>query len=473
MVQKNVKVLLKLIDQIIDFRKYENGKMNLRLQKDNLRIEFTQWGEAFAELARKKRITFTSTTDPANADFNILFDRDKIERIYFNLLSNAIKFTPESGTIEVKLHRTENNFTLTVTNSGSTIPQENLQHLFDRFYQIDENRGGSGIGLALVKAMAELHGGQVSVKSENNTITFTVEIPITQDENLVNKENIQHFSIVKEMLETARPDMADITFFDEKIQAEKGIILVIDDNAEIRSYIRSVLTPDFNVVEAKDGNDGFQKAVKYIPDLILSDVMMPPPDGFELTEKLKKEFSTSHIPVILLTAYSLDEQRKMGLQSGADDFIAKPFNAELLYIRVKTMIENRKKSREIFVQQRFNSETKDVFKKENKSFVDKVKTLIEERLEDNELGVDYIASEMALSTTQLYRKLKAITGYSPVELKRIIRLTKAQTLLGSTEYNITEIAYQVGFSSIAYFTRCYKSHYGESPTDYTKRVHGL
>jgi YesN/AraC family two-component response regulator len=274
------------------------------------------------------------------------------------------------------------------------------------------------------------------------------------------------------MLETVQPGTADITFFDEKLNEEKETVLVIDDNAEIRSYIRSVLMPDFNVVEAKDGEDGFSKAVKYVPDLILCDVMMPGRDGFELTTMLKKEFSTSHIPVILLTAYSLDEQRKTGLQSGADDFISKPFNVELLYVRIKTMLENRKKLREIFLQQRFSPEAKEVFKKENKSFVDKVKLFIEEHLEDNELDVDSLAKQMALSTTQLYRKLKSMTGYSPVELKRIIRLTKAQMLLGSTENNVSEIAYMTGFNTLAYFTNCYKKYFGESPTDYIKRVRG-
>jgi signal transduction histidine kinase/DNA-binding response OmpR family regulator/ABC-type xylose transport system substrate-binding protein len=469
LIQKNVKVLLKLIDQIIDFRKYENGKMNLCLQRGNLQEKFNEWGEAFAELAKKKSIVFTS--DIGNGDFNILFDFDKIERIYFNLLANAIKFTPEKGRIDVALGIDKEYFTFTVLNSGKTVEPKNLQHIFDRFYQVDENRGGSGIGLALVKAMVELHGGDVSVKSEDNTITFTVKIPIAQESEETQKD-IQHFSIVKEMLETVQPETADITFFDDKMNGEKDTILVIDDNVEIRTYIRSVLTPDFNVIEAKDGKDGFQKAVKYVPDLILCDIMMPQPDGFELTKMLKKEFSTQHIPVILLTAYSLDEQRKIGLQSGADDFIAKPFNAELLYVRIKTMLENRKKLRDIFVQQRFSTEAKDVFKKENKSFVDRVKVLIEERLEDTELDVNFLASEMALSTTQFNRKLKSMTGYSPVELKRIIRLTKAQALLGSTELNITEIAYKTGFNTLAYFTNCYKKYYGESPTDYVKRVRG-
>jgi signal transduction histidine kinase/DNA-binding response OmpR family regulator/ABC-type xylose transport system substrate-binding protein len=477
LIEKNVKILLKLIDQIIDFRKYENGKMNLSPRYDDLSSRFLEWGEAFAELAQKKKIRFSSEV-LTSSDWRILFDVEKLERVYFNLLSNAIKFTPEKGTINVTLekaistlhHNAEETFIIKVSNSGSTIKKDDLKHLFDRFYQVDETRGGSGIGLALTKQMVELHNGEISVTSENNITTFTVIIPI-KESDLQPQQEIQEtdtyglYTIQKE-------EQPDNTMFDMPVSEDKDTILVIDDNADIRSYIKSILYPDYNVLEAKDGQDGFQKAVKYVPDLIVSDVMMPPPDGFELTKMLKGELSTSHIPIILLTAYSLDNQRIQGLESGADDFVAKPFNSEVFYTRIKNMIATRKKLRKIFDVFSASGNGKNKILPTNQSFVEKVKSLIEKRIDDTDLDVDWLARQVNLSVTQLYRKLKSLTGYSPVELKRIIRLDKAHALLGSTELNISEIAYETGFSSPAYFTKCYREYYGESPTDYLKRIKG-
>ena len=468
--QKNVNVLLKLIDQIIDFRKYENGKLKLNLSSNNLYEQLMEWNESFRELSKRKQLHFDFHFN--QTDFRMIYDSEKMERIYFNLLSNAFKFTSEKGYVSVNMEKTSNDkgdtAIIRISNSGKGISKHDIQNIFDRFYQVDSHIAGSGIGLALVKALIELHQGEIQVESDDITgmTTFMISIPFSQDAPCESENQM----VVLKQKEPVDYHKADNCLLDDAIDKSKELILVIDDNPDIRSYIKTVLENRYTIIEAKDGADGFRKAVKYIPDIVVSDVMMPPPDGVELCRQLKKEISTAHIPVILLTACSLDEQRIVGFESGTDDYISKPFNPDVLEVRIRNLIENRRQLKESFQKDLFSSDSKTVLNDLNEDFIKKLRELMEANLSDTNLSVEDLGQNMGFSRTQLYRKVKSLTGYSPNELLKIIRLKKAFVLLSSSDLNISEIAYDTGFTSPSYFAKCFKEYYDESPTDYLKRI---
>ena len=468
-VHKNVHILLRLVNQILDFRKYENDKLELVRANMNLRVQLQEWSHSFQTLALKKHIHFVLEVNDDRADYLMAVDAEKMERVYFNLLSNAFKFTPENGTITVTLSTLTKEeggryARLVVADTGSGISVQHIRHIFDRFYQIDVNHAGSGIGLALAKAFVELHGGEITVDSvEGKGTVFTVDIPMTVVEepsaDLVQEPRITQQTVVEEL-----EDMET----EEQIPDEnKECILIIDDNADVRDYVKSLLKEEYTVIEAPDGRAGLKKAMKYVPDAIICDVMMPVMDGLECCRKLKTELQTSHIPVMLLTACSLDEQRIQGFECGADSYISKPFNSKLLLVRLRNLMDNHKRLKQFFGDK--TTLSKESVSDVDKGFVDRFRELIEENLADSELSVEDLGSKMGLSRVQLYRKIKALTNYSPNELVRIARLKKAASLLDSSEKTISEITYEVGFTSPSYFTKCYKEYFGESPTDFLKR----
>ena len=468
-VHKNVHILLRLVNQILDFRKYENDKLELVRANMNLRVQLQEWSHSFQTLALKKHIHFVLEVNDDRADYLMAVDAEKMERVYFNLLSNAFKFTPENGTITVTLSTLTKEeggryARLVVADTGSGISVQHIRHIFDRFYQIDVNHAGSGIGLALAKAFVELHGGEITVDSvEGKGTVFTVDIPMTVVEepsaDLVQEPRITQQTVVEEL-----EDMET----EEQIPDEnKECILIIDDNADVRDYVKSLLKEEYTVIEAPDGRAGLKKAMKYVPDAIICDVMMPVMDGLECCRKLKTELQTSHIPVMLLTACSLDEQRIQGFECGADSYISKPFNSKLLLVRLRNLMDNHKRLKQFFGDK--TTLSKESVSDVDKGFVDRFRELIEENLADSELSVEDLGSKMGLSRVQLYRKIKALTNYSPNELVRIARLKKAASLLASSEKTISEITYEVGFTSPSYFTKCYKDYFGESPTDFLKR----
>ncbi len=468
-VHKNVHILLRLVNQILDFRKYENDKLELVRANMNLRVQLQEWSHSFQTLALKKHIHFVLEVNDDRADYLMAVDAEKMERVYFNLLSNAFKFTPENGTITVTLSTLTKEeggryARLVVADTGSGISVQHIRHIFDRFYQIDVNHAGSGIGLALAKAFVELHGGEITADSvEGKGTVFTVDIPMTVVEepsaDLVQEPRITQQTVVEEL-----EDMET----EEQIPDEnKECILIIDDNADVRDYVKSLLKEEYTVIEAPDGRAGLKKAMKYVPDAIICDVMMPVMDGLECCRKLKTELQTSHIPVMLLTACSLDEQRIQGFECGADSYISKPFNSKLLLVRLRNLMDNHKRLKQFFGDK--TTLSKESVSDVDKGFVDRFRELIEENLADSELSVEDLGSKMGLSRVQLYRKIKALTNYSPNELVRIARLKKAASLLASSEKTISEITYEVGFTSPSYFTECYKEYFGESPTDFLKR----
>nr|WP_316245006.1 substrate-binding domain-containing protein [Bacteroides salyersiae] len=471
LVQRNVNILLRLVNQILDFRKYENGKMEYTPVPVDLLQCLENWNESFQAAARKKHIRFSFDHMP-DTNYRIQADVEKLERIYFNLLSNAFKFTPENGKVTVRLFALEKEgqpfFRFTVANTGSLISAEHIRSIFDRFYKIDMHHAGSGIGLALVKAFVEMHGGTIQVESDEKQGTmFTVDLPSccctsspdTSSMDMSSMGTSGHESPV-ELLEGEEEE-------ERNYDSSRMSVLVIDDNADIRSYIHGLLSAEYSVIEAANGSEGIRKAMKYVPDLIISDVMMPGIDGIECCRRLKSELQTCHIPVILLTACSLDEQRIQGYDGGADSYISKPFSSQLLLARIHNLIDSHQRLKQFFGDRQ--TLAKEDICDLDKDFVEKFKALIEEKMGDSELNVEDLGREMGLSRVQLYRKIKSLTNYAPNELLRMSRLKRAASLLASSGMTVAEIAYEVGFTSPSYFTKCYKEQFGESPTEFLKR----
>lgn len=466
LMKKNTNILLRLVNQILDFRKVENGRMELHLEPFDLLNSFLGWNDSFRMALLKKHLSFSFEATP-DTDFRIMADGEKMERIYFNLLSNAVKYTPENGKILVKLEAEVANLRFSVFNSGSYVSSKEVDAIFERFYQIDGHQAGTGIGLALVRAFVEMHGGQITAHSDERGTTFTVLLPA---------QSVSQYHPTVVTLPAEEPEVsatlveADLSTSDEADLAklsDRPTVLVIDDNADIRHYVHSLLADDYHVLEAPEASSGIRLAMKYVPDVIVSDVMMPGMDGVECCRRLKSELQTCHIPVILLTACSLDEQRIQGYNGGADSYISKPFNSQLLLSRIHNLIDSRRQLRRFFGDNQ-------TLAKENicdmdKDFVSRFKALVEEKMHEPELNVEDLGKDMGLSRVQLYRKLKSLTNYAPNELLRQARLKKAASLLASSEMTVAEIAYEVGFSSPSYFTKCYKEQFGESPTDFLKR----
>jgi len=477
LMRKNVQVLMKLIDQIIEFRRYENGKMQMYFTLSDLNIFISDICESFLELSKRNHLHlhFSASDD----DFTLWFDSDKMEKICYNLLSNALKFTPENGTIKVHLSKeiqnSEHFARITVSDSGKGISEQHIHQIFDRFYKADRLAAGSGIGLALTKILVELHNGTIEVQStEGKGTVFSILIPFKQKNISISEEYpvfSNNFNRGEEMELIEQENNALNTEGKDNLHtSDKPRILVVEDNTDVRIYIKTLLNNDFEISEAVNGQEGFLKAMKLVPELIISDVMMDLMDGFELCKNIKENISTSHIPVILLTACAMDEQRAMGFESGADAYIPKPFNETILKIRVRKMIENREKVKEYFQKNLTFGERKEHVAEIDKTFMAKFRKVIEDNLIDSDLNVDDIGKSLGLSRVQLYRKIKSLTNYAPNELVRIIRLKAAEQLLLQSEKTISEIAYDTGFTSPSYFTKCFKEYFNESPKEYTKRV---
>ena len=461
-VQRNVLVLTQLVSEILDFRKVQNGKMELRLSDFNLTESMKQWIKLFSVSAQKKHIAISM-----NAPDTVMLraDQDKIERICYNLLSNALKYTSEGGEITLTAKEENGRVMISVADNGCGISSDELPYIFDRFYQAKNAGRGTGIGLAIVKAFTELHHGEVSATSvEGKGSTFTIHIPVRQKGEVTNLATEKIEQLVEPSSAQEVPNQA--RHIDELIQpyqTDKPEVLIIDDNIDIRTYLRSVLSEKYNVSEAADGKVGLELARKIVPDIVLSDIMMPVMDGLAFCQQLKTDKAISHIPVILLTARSLDEQRAEGYEHGADAYLSKPFSLRLLLSRIDNLIESRKKLNQTWSKGVDDDEIGNISNEIDKSFLKQLRKIIQENLANSDLSVEQIGDEIGLSRVQLYRKVKALTGYSPVEIVRKARLTRARHLLQTTERTVSEVAYAVGFSTPSYFSKCYKDEFGENP----------
>lgn len=449
---RNAAILKRLINQILDFRKYENGRVELNLKEMNFSECATQWMDSFKNIIGQKGIKFeVSVQDGIHA----AMDTEKIERVIFNLMSNAIKHTPQGGTICFKATANGNELVFSVSDTGEGISTKDQDKIFDEFFQAESsNRQGSGIGLSLAKAFIELHGGRITLRSESGKGSeFSVFIPV---KHVATDTAAIDSSISGLPLETIDCDDDVITESEQTDDSSKPLALIIDDNADVRLLLRTVLHDKFRLLEASEGSGGIRKAVKYVPDLIICDVMMPGMDGFECCRRLKADVCTSHIPVILLTACSLDEQRAKGYECGAESYISKPFNADVLRSRCINLIKKQRMQK---------GEVPSGLNAVDDDFYTKLMNIISSRISDSEINVDDLASELSLSRSQFYRKVKSLSGLSPVELIRLTRLKKAKSMIQNSDKSISEIAYATGFSSPAYFTKCYKDAFGQTPTE--------
>lgn len=471
LVKRNSGTLQNLISQIIEFRSFENGKMNTYFSEGDLNHFLEELNIPFIDYANRMNVKFVYSSD--NTSFVLPFDKEKVERIYFNLLSNAFKYIDFERNIEVSLSQVEKSgkkyAELSIYNDSKEIPKDKINKIFDRFFKVDQSSVGTGIGLALTSVLVELHHGEIWVENDNNKgITFKVIFPFDQDKIIETNEVFYQGSRIEQLLaQDALPteeDTAKVPILMDE-EDEKAIILIIEDNQDMRNYMRIILSKEYTIIEARNGVEGFDLAKKHIPDVIISDVMMPERDGFETCKFIKEHITTSHIPIILLTACSLDEQKAIGFESGADAYIAKPFNAEILQIRIRKLIENRQKMKDILGSGFIDEQKGNSLANIEKDFLNQFKHYVEERISDPDLNVVDVAKALSLSRVQLYRKVKSLSNYSPNELIRIIRLKKASYMLG-TNIPIAEVAYQTGFSSASYFTKCFKEFYGINPSEY-------
>lgn len=476
---KNVKILQRLINQILDFRKYESNKMSLQLTEVDFSKTLNDWLESFNALARKRdiKLILASPKDPVK----LAIDVEKIERVFFNLIYNAFKYSPDNSTITVSYKVENENLVLKVADTGEGISREDISHVFDRFFRVEQSSSkGSGIGLSLSKAFVELHGGEMSVESElKKGSVFTVTLPVVHIAEEVSE-------VTKTIAQQDVEDLMEEIEVDAEFKEDKPVLLVIDDNQDIRVMVNELMKDNYNVLTASNGKEGLRIAAKYIPDLIICDVMMPGIDGMETCNRLKSDAITSHIPVLMLTACSLDEQRVQGFDNGADGYLAKPFSSNVLKAQSASLIANRKRIKDIFSSNpifvkpekakdngpgsasklKSGTQAKQVANRDiDNDFFNRFLALFEEKMGNPDLNVEAMAADLGFERTQLYRKIKAITNYSPVELMRNLRLKKARKLMKTTDKTVSEICYEVGFSTPAYFTKCYREQFGETPSE--------
>lgn len=509
-VQQNAGKLLGLINQLLDISRLETGRMQLHAESGNFIPFLRGLVTAFSSLADQKNIKFSFKCDKELQDQlhrEMYYDKDKIEKIMNNLLSNAFKFTPKGGTISVtvesaepgaaeteKLRQEKNEkreesstdnrqspsskyVSICLKDSGIGIPEDRLPHIFDRFYQVDSSHTreheGSGIGLALTRELVERHYGVIEVKSEeNHGSIFRVLLPLGyahfQADELEQSMAAPEPAIVKAAPMTMMSETAEEA--ETPAPADSStIVLVVDDHPDIRRFIRNRLQPAYRVLEAKNGKDGLEKAQEHIPDLIISDVMMPLMDGYQLCEAIKTHQTTNHIPVVLLTAKAGEDSKLAGLETGADDYLTKPFSSDELRVRVRNLIDSRHKLREHYRAEGLLEPGPVKVTSMEAAFLKRLREILDQHLTEEDFSLEDLYTALGMSERQLQRKIRAITGQTPSELIRDARLERAKLLLQEHSGNVAEICYEVGFSNPSYFAKCFKDRYGMSPTQFSKK----
>lgn len=486
MVERNTKILIQLVSEILDFRKVQNNKAVLKLNRFNLGETLRLWADDFGAVTSRKGIKVQVDAPADAAQATIIADRDKLARVFFNLMSNAVKYTPKDGTITITLKHNEGEFFFTMNNdSVKTISKDDLPHIFERFYQSKGSIGGTGIGLALVKANVDLHHGSISATStQEEGTTFSITLPDTQEgyDPDADKDNNKDNSTKAEQgyvddsyapANVEAAEKAERITNAEDFDADRPLVLIIDDNNGMRAYLRSILQDHYNVSEAVNGQQGLERARREVPKLVVCDVMMPVMDGLEFTRRLKADTATSHIPVILLTARSLSEQREEGYGTGADSYLTKPFTGSLLLARIDNLIHSRTLLRSLFSgNSKEEEKEEEMLGAQDQTFVTRLREVIRDNMGDSDFSVERIGEEIGLSRVQLYRKVKALTGQTPVELLRKARLERSRRLIEKTEKSVSEIAYEVGFTSPSYFNKCFKDEFGISPGAMREKAQG-
>ena len=465
-IQRNGQLLLRLVNQILDLSKLESGKMELHFVNGDIVSFFKYLAESFHSLAESHAVQlhFLSELEALQMDY----DPEKLQQVFYNLISNALKFTPEGGNIYLQISQQKATFVeLKIRDTGIGMNEAELGKIFDRFYQIDDSAtrkaAGTGIGLALVEELVKLMGGEINVRSKIDQGTrFILSLPIRNAAVKAEEVNIQ----VEEGL--SNQQVIGTSAIEALIDAPK--VLVIEDNQDVLQYITNCLASHFQVQTAQDGEEGIQAALKQVPDLIISDVMMPIKDGFEVCEALKKDRRTSHIPIILLTAKADLQSRLEGLEHGADIYLAKPFHEEELLLHLSNLLQHRDrlKNHYLFVSGLATEEEDTATQPLESAFVKQIQAVIQENIADSNFTVNQLSQEIALSSSQLHRKLTALTGYSAIQLIRLIRLNQAKTQLQDPSTTIAEVAFACGFSNPDYFSKVFKKEFGKTPSEFRK-----
>ena len=516
-VERNTNRMLRLVNQILDFRKIQNKKMKMQVQRVDIVPFVRKVMDNFEAVAEEHRIDFLFQTEKEH--LYLWVDADKLEKIVFNLLSNAFKYTPNGKMITMFIREDEKTVSIGVQDQGIGIAENKKKSLFVRFENLVDknlfNQASTGIGLSLVKELVEMHKATISVDShlgegscfkvdflkgkehydkEAEFILEDADAPARMGQVV----DIANSSIQSETLVSDDSEKIDDVYGEEfaKEENSKELMLLVEDNQELREFLRSIFSPMYRVVEAADGKEGASKALKYLPDIIISDVMMPEKDGIEMTRELRADMTTSHIPIILLTAKTTIESKLEGLEYGADDYITKPFSATYLQARVENLLMQRKKlqsfyrdslmhinistgQEEVPVATDMPSAEEDVsetppttleMSPNDRKFMDKLVGLMEQNMDNGELVVDDLVRELAVSRSVFFKKLKTLTGLAPIEFIKEMRIKRATQLIETGEFNMTQISYMVGINDPRYFSKCFKAQVGMTPTEYRDRV---
>lgn len=467
LMQRNSQKLLGLVDQLLDLSKLESGKYRLRVSSGDLSTLIRAIAESFEFRARQKKIDYKVHVEELK---NAWFDKDVIEKVLSNLLSNAFKYTSASGRIGLYAKSTNGHLDLKIENTPAIVSSESIGRMFERFYQGDSHTEGVGIGLSLVKELVVLSKGEIDVSQPlAQTLCFNARFPINRS-SYTTQEIGKHDKAIDSHKSRSVYDtkLEDIDGISQEEDDERDIILIVEDNEDVRQLISSTFDGDYRILQAENGETGIQEAIEYIPDLIISDIMMPVTDGLELCEKLKNDERTSHVPIILLTAKAGEEDQYHGLASGADAYVTKPFKIKLLKTRVQKLIESRKALRDRYSQEVILKPKDIAITNLDEQFLERVQEVMEIKLTESAFSIKEFSDAVGMSRMQLHRKLKALTGLSASEFVRSQRLKLAANLLQTSQANVSEIGYQVGFNDPSYFTKCFKEAYGVSPSEYTQ-----
>jgi len=486
-IQKNAGFLLRLVNQLLDFHKLDQGKMKLQVQKGNVMDFIREVTEPFQFVASKKQIEYQVLTD--SEEITMWFDPDILEKTLYNLLSNAFKYTPVGGQILVEvsscqLHIPPHNpgqtyLEIRVRDTGPGIPPEKRKHLFERFYQSPHpaggHRPGTGIGLAFTKSLIELHHGQIQLDDKQQQGTcFVVRLPLAKS-HYSSTEIARQPAIDATVAAPPLPAPAylnpDENGKHEAVNENQPLLLIVDDHPDIRTFIRQAFASEYTFLEAENGAKALQLAREHIPELIISDVMMPVMDGFELCQKLKTDPQTSHIPLVLLTAKSSDESELQGFVTGADGYVRKPFNVEILKARVQNILNWRQELRARYRREILLQPEEIAVTSTDEIFLKKAMEIVNEHMEDPDFNVETMVREIGMSRSKLYLKLKALTGQSTSEFIRSVRLKRAVQLLEKSDMTVKEVMYMTGFNTASYFAKCFKKQFGVSPSEYLKKEH--
>ena len=473
-IRNNGQNLLQLVNQMLDLSKLESGAMPMHIYQQDIVLQLRYLSESFGSLASGRNIKMHFSPDKDH--FLMDYDADKMMHIVTNLLSNALKYTQEGGEVELTTcllsDNGSNKFLISITDNGPGIPAEHLPFIFDRFYRIEDDaaqfENGSGLGLALTKELVKLMGGNISVEStvERGT-TFAIQMPVTNNAPL---KEMAGFSEVNEKLAAFSHIQKNHVKSADRIldESERPILLVVEDSHDLVEYLTAILKDEYHLEVASNVKEGLQKAYEYIPDIILSDVMMPGMDGITMLEKIKSDQRTSHIPVVMLTAKADIASKLIGLDRGADDYLAKPFNEAELHVRLKKLVELRKVLRQRYASMEALPKTNDKAVLIEDAFMLKIRGIMEAHLDNDQFGIHELCKEIGMSRAQLYRKFKSLTDKTVNEYLMNFRLFKAKEMLSNTDLNVSEVAYEVGFKNLSHFSRAFTEAFGLNPSSVRK-----